>query len=104
MWFAIGTVGLALFVTLVGFLITHVPFGSTVISLRYSITGFIIFIGFTLISSKYFPKTNLEHTNLEVWYVKIIKWMLVGSIIWWLIIYFIPRLLEFAGYNKSSYE
>ena len=63
-----------------------------------------IFVVFALISSKFFPKTTLEHSNLETRYVKIIKWLLVGSIIWWLIIYFIPRLLEFAGYNKSNYE
>lgn len=102
--FAIGTVLLAIFVVIIWLLVTHVPFSSTVISLRYSITGFIIFIGFALISSKYFPKTNLEHTNIEVRYIKIIKWMLIGSLFWWLIIYLMPRLLEFAGYNKSSFE
>ena len=102
--FSIWTVGLALFVFLVSLVITKVGLSTAVISLRYSITGFIIFIIFALLASKYFPKTNLEKSRLEIRYTKVIKWLLVWSIIWWLIIYFVPRLLEFAGYDKANFE
>lgn len=103
-WFSIWTIGLSLFVLLVSLLITDVSLGSTIISLRYSITGFIIFIWFALIGSKYFPAIGLKDTQLEVRYTKIIKRLLIWSIIWWLVIYFVPRVLEFAWYNKSSFE
>ena len=103
-WFAIGTVILAIFVFLVSLLITKVSIGTTIISLRYSITWFIIFIAFALVSFKYFPKATLEDSHIEMRYTKIIKRLLVWSIIWWLIIYFVPRLLEFAGYNKTNFE
>ena len=103
-WFAIGTLSLAAFIFLVSLFITDVSIGTTIISLRYSITGFIIFVAFALVSFKYFPKANLEDSHIETRYTKVIKWLLVGSIFWWIIIYFVPRLLEFAGYNKTNYE
>ena len=103
-WFTIGTVALSIFVLLSSLLITKVSVWATIISLRYSITGFLIFVAFALISSKHFPKISLKNTNIEVRYTKIIKWLLVWSIMWWLIIYFVPRLLEFAWYNKSNFE
>lgn len=103
-WFAIGTIALTVFVFLVSLFITKVGVGTTIISLRYSITGFVVFVAFALISFKRFPKATLEDSHIEMRYTKVIKYLLVGSIIWWLIIYFVPRLLEFAGYNKSNYE
>ncbi len=102
--FSIWTAGLAIFVFFVSLAITQVGLSSAVISLRYSITGFIIFVIFALLASKYFPKASLDKSRLEIRYTKIIKWLLVWSIIWWLIIYFVPRLLEFAGYDKANFE
>ncbi|MEI6425809.1 MAG: O-antigen ligase family protein [Candidatus Absconditabacteria bacterium] len=103
-WFALGIIILTVFVFLTSLLITHVSISTTIISLRYSITGFVVFIAFALISFKLFPKTTLQDSHIEVRYVRVIKRLLVGSLIWWLIIFFVPRLLEFAGYNKTNYE
>jgi len=99
-WFVLSVIWLAIFVILVNLLIVNTSWAAIIYSLKYSIIWFMIFILFALISWRFFD----EHTDLEKRYSKIIKRLLIGSIFWWLIIYFIPRLLEFVGYNQYNYE
>ncbi len=80
--------------------ITQTGLGATIMSLRYSITWFVIFLIFSLISREFFD----QHIALERWWSKIIGWLLWWSLFWWAVVYFIPRLLEFAGYNQYNYE
>ncbi len=98
--FGLLTIGLIVFVCLIGLFYTGTSLWVSILSLRYSILWFIIFFAFAGISRIFFD----ENTHIEKRYSKIIKWLLWWSITWWLIIYFIPRLLEFAGYNQYNYE
>jgi len=93
LWFAI----LAILNWLV---ISQTWIGATVMSLRYSITWFIIFLVFSTISWEFF----WQKYSIERWYSRIIGWLLWWSLFWRTVIYFVPRLLEFAWYNQYNYE
>lgn len=88
------------FVLLNGLLITQTWLTATIFSLRYSITWFIIFIIFSFLSFAFLEKKP----HLEMWYNKIIKRLLWGSLFRWIIIFFVPRMLEFVWYNQYNYE
>jgi len=81
-------------------LLTHTSLSTTIISLRYSVTGFFIFLIFALLAWQFLSTKD----NIEWWYAKIISWLLWGSLIWRAIIYFIPRLLEFTWYSLATVE
>ncbi len=81
-------------------IITQTGIWATIISLRYSITGFVIFLIFSIISWEFLSK----NISIERRYSKIIGWLLWWSLFWWAIIYFVPRVLEFAWYNQYNYE
>lgn len=99
-WFVICTLGLTIFILLISIFFTGVGVGPALISLRYSITWFVIFVIFALLAWIFFD----EHIQLEKRYTKIISWLLWGCMFRWLIISLLPRLLEFAGYNQYNYE
>jgi O-antigen ligase len=73
---------------------------ATIMSLRYSITWFVIFLIFSVVSWEFLD----QKYTLERWWSKIIGWLLRGSLFWWAVAFFIPRLLEFAWYNQYNYE
>lgn len=98
--FVILTVGFWILALLNWLAITQTWIWATIISLRYSITWFVIFLIFSIISWEFFDQRYV----LERWYSKIIKRLLRGSLVWWGIVFFIPRLLEFTGYNQYNYE
>ncbi len=81
-------------------LISKVWLSATIISLRYSISGFVIFAIFATISRMFIDKKN----KIEWWRSKVLKIVLWWALFWRGIIYLVPRLLEFGWYNQYNYE
>lgn len=99
-WFVILIVWFGILALLNGLAIMQTWVWATIMSLRYSITGFVIFLIFSVLSREFLD----QKYALERWYSKIIKRLLRWSLFWWAIVFFIPRLLEFAWYNQYNYE
>jgi len=72
-----------------------------VLSIRYSMFGYFIFILFYIISYLFF---NLKSEKLAERYTKIMKWVLCGALLWWAIIWLCPAFIELFGYNQWNYE
>ncbi len=72
-----------------------------VLSVRYSMFGFFIFVLFFAISYLFFDKKS---EDLAGRYNKIIKYILIGSLAWWLIIWLVPSTLRHVGYNQWNFE
>ena len=66
--FVILTIAFGILAVLNGLAITQTGIGATAMSLRYSITGFIIFLVFSIISWEFLD----QKIALERWYSKII--------------------------------
>lgn len=92
------TIAVALFVSL---LINQSGLGITIMSLRYSMAGFVIFILFFSLAYLFFGTREI---NLVKRYANAIKTLLVLGLVWRGIIWLIPNLLKFAGYNQYNYE
>jgi len=86
---------------LVSVFINHSGIGTWIMSVRYSMIGFLIFIVFFTISFLFFGAREI---NLVKRYTRIMKTLLVGSLIWRGILWLMPNLLKFAGYNQFNYE
>ncbi len=72
-----------------------------VLSIRYSMFGYFIFILFYVISYLFF---NLKSEKIAERYSKIIKWILWGALIRWAIIRLCPAFIELFWYNRWNYE
>ena len=72
-----------------------------VMSIRYSMFWFFIFVLFYVISYLFF---NIRAEKLGEWYAKIIKWILGWAVIRWFIIWICPAFIELFGYNQWNYE
>ena len=72
-----------------------------VLSVRYSMFGFFIFVLFFAISYLFFDKKS---EDLAVRYNKIIKYILIGSLAWRLIIWLVPSTLRHVWYNQWNFE
>jgi len=72
-----------------------------IMSVRYSMIGFFIFMVFFLLVS-FLP--NNKSLALVERYGKIIKTLLVGSLLWRWILWLMPNVLHLAGYNQFNYE
>jgi hypothetical protein len=75
--------------------------GTRIMSARYSMIGFLIFIIFFSITTLFFGTREI---NIIKRYGKIMKTLLIVSLIWWGIIWLMPNVLKFAGYNQFNYE
>lgn len=75
--------------------------GTWIMSIRYSMIGFLIFIVFFALSILFFGAREI---NLVKRYSRIMKTLLVGSLIWRGILWLMPNLLKFSGYNQYNYE
>ncbi len=75
--------------------------GTWIMSIRYSMIGFLIFIIFFTITLLFFGAREI---NIIKRYSRIMKTLLVGSLIWRGILWLIPNLLKFAWYNQFNYE
>lgn len=72
-----------------------------VLSVRYSMFGFFIFVLFFVISYLFFDKKS---EDLVGRYNKIIKRVLLWSLAWRLIIWLVPSTLRHVGYNQWNFE
>ena len=72
-----------------------------VLSIRYSMFGYFIFILFYVISYLFF---NLKSEKIAERYSKIIKRVLWCALIRWAIIRLCPAFIELFGYNRWNYE
>ena len=86
---------------LISVFINHTGVGTWAMSIRYSMIGFLIFMVFFSITTLFFGAREI---NLVKWYSRMMKTLLVGSLIWRGILWLIPNLLKFAGYNQWNYE
>ncbi|HRX64286.1 MAG TPA: O-antigen ligase family protein [Candidatus Absconditabacterales bacterium] len=90
-------------VVLIAFVISlfNSSISNFVISMRYSMFGFFIFLLFFVVSYLFFDKKT---EDLLAWYTKIIKWVLIGSLIWRAVIWLVPSTLRHFGYNQWNFE
>ncbi|MFA7717138.1 MAG: O-antigen ligase family protein [Candidatus Absconditabacterales bacterium] len=72
-----------------------------IVSIRYSMIGFFIFILFFVLAKIFFGAREMR---LNDRYARIIKTLLIWSLIWRGIIRLMPNLLKFVGYNPYNYE
>lgn len=73
----------------------------TIMSLRYSMIWFAIFIVFFALAYLFFGTREI---NLVKRYARVVKTLLVGSLCRWGILRLIPNLLWHLGYNQFNYE
>ncbi|MEI7562514.1 MAG: hypothetical protein WCJ39_02050 [bacterium] len=92
------TLGLAF---LISIFVNHSGLSITVMSLRYSMMGFFIFIVFFVLSYLFFGAREIQITKR---YTNGIKTLLVCSLIRWGIIWLTPNLMRFVGYDQNNYE
>ncbi len=86
---------------LVSIIINGTWLSAYLMSIRYSMIGFLIFIVFFVRSSLFFGSREI---GLVKRYAKIMKTLLIVSLFRWGIIRLIPNLLKFAWYNQYNYE
>lgn len=75
--------------------------GTFIMSIRYSMIGFLIFIVFFSVTLLFFGTKEVQIIKR---YVRIIKTLLVLSLCRWWIIWLMPNVLQLAGYNQFNYE
>ena len=86
---------------LVSVLVNHSGIGTWIMSMKYTMIGFLIFIVFFTTSLLFF---GTKEINLIKRYTRIMKTLLVGSLIRRGILWLMPNLLKFAWYNQFNYE
>jgi len=86
---------------LVSIFVNHSWIGTWIMSIRYSMIGFLIFIVFFTLSFLFF---SAKEIILIKRYTRIIKGLLIGSLVRRGILWLIPNILKFAGYNQFNYE
>ena len=92
------TLGLAFLISL---FVNHSGLNITIMSLRYSMMGFFIFIVFFVLSYLFFGTREIQITKR---YANIIKTLLIWSIIRRGCIWLIPNLMRFVWYDQNNYE
>lgn len=70
-------------------------------AMRYDYTGFIIFI-ISFVLGRWFLRE--QDRDIPEWISKVLKTMLIAALARRWIVFFLPRLLEFAGYNSGIFE
>ncbi|NOZ44784.1 MAG: hypothetical protein GXP45_06710 [bacterium] len=88
-------------VLFVSLLFTHSGITNTLLSIRYTFSGFFIFLLFFALGRTFFGK---EKDQIILRYVKIVKSLLLLGIMRWAIIWIVPKLPTFFGYNMGSFE
>lgn len=86
---------------LVSVFINSTGVGTWIMSVRYSMIGFLIFIIFFAITILFF---GAREVNLIKRYSRVIKTLLIGSLVWRCMLWLMPNLLKFAWYNQWNYE
>jgi asparagine N-glycosylation enzyme membrane subunit Stt3 len=86
---------------IISIIVNQSGIGITIMSLRYSMMGFAIFIGFFALSYLFFGTREI---NITKRYARVIKTLLVASLFRRGMIWLIPNLLGHLGYNPFNYE
>ena len=105
-WFVLKKFVIIFLITLfvafiVSCLIDSTGLGIYMVSIKYTMMGFLIFIVFFVIALLFLWAREM---NLTKRYIRVMKYLLIISIFWWGIIWLIPRALEFVWYNQYNYE
>jgi len=100
-WFIVITILSLILIIGISLFATKIELSTLIMSLRYSFSGFIIFIVCFAIGWIFFTGKKI---NLVDRYTKIIKILLVLWIFRRWIIRLIPKLLSFVGYDHEIYE
>lgn len=94
--------GATILIVLIGWLfITKVWLWNTIVSLRYSMTGFALFIIGCILAIIYIKENSIKR---ELWYTKFIKYLLIWGLVWRRLVYFLPAFIELFWYNQHVYE
>lgn len=102
--FPLKTFVLIFFVTLiVAFVIAmfNSSLSNYILSVRYSMFGFYIFVLFFVIWYLFFDKKS---EDLAMRYNKIIKYILIWSLAWRAMIWLVPSILRHVWYNQWNFE
>lgn len=94
----LATLGITFFISL---FMTHVGIGQYIISIRYSMIGFFIFILFFILARLYIDAKNLSLINR---YNKLLKRVLWGALCRRALVWLMPNALKFFGYNQFGIE
>ena len=78
---------------LVSVFINSTGVGAWIMSVRYSMIGFLIFVIFFAITILFF---GAREVNLIKRYSRVIKTLLIGSLVWRCMLWLMPNLLKFA--------
>ena len=89
--------------TLIAFIISlfNSSISNFVLSIRYSMFGYFIFVLFYVISYLFF---NLKSEKIAERYAKIMKRVLWLALLRWIIIWLCPAFIELFWYNQRNYE
>jgi len=89
--------------TLIAFIISlfNSSISNFVLSIRYSMFGYFIFVLFYVISYLFF---NLKSEKIAERYTKIMKRVLWLALLRWIIIWLCPAFIELFWYNQRNYE
>lgn len=98
-WFLVIFILLLVFLLIVWVL--KYDFFRFAVSVKYSMIGFFIFLIWFIIS-----RCLLDFKDLKIndFYGKIIKFVILGGLVWWWIIWLMPGFLNRFGYNQWWYE
>lgn len=100
-WRTLWLIGSILITLLVHFRILHLNIGTYALAFKYDFLGFIILLaGFH--SSSFLE--NEDKNTLLVRYGKLIKYALIGALIWYFIIFIKPGTLKLFGYDNFAFE
>ena len=81
-------------------LVQRVGLGTFVMSVKYDLLGFLIFlIGVWLVWY-----TPLKDIKFDARYQNILKFSIYWGIFWWLMLYLVPWTLRLFGYSRTSFE
>lgn len=91
----------ALVTLIISLLINKVWISNYILSAKYNLIGFFIFILSFIIARLFL---NVEDLKIVNRYNKLFKVALVGAFFWWIMVWLMPNFLKFFGYNWLNYE
>gem|GEM_PF-6531198 len=86
---------------IVSFLINKNSVEIILASVKYSLSGFMIFLIFAINSWLFL---NKEDKIFEIFFDKTIKRLLAISLLWRFVAWFAPKTFTFVGYDEFAYE
>lgn len=85
----------------VSIIINGTGISTRIMSVRYSMIGFFIFMVFVGLTLVFFNTKTFDFVQR---YGRVIKTLLLGSLLWRAILRLMPNVLHLAGYNQFNYE